>query len=51
VKFEGKICGICNESKLRSFRDEIAEGVYVDAYKCGKGHVSYSKEIMKKIEI
>ena len=50
MNFEGKTCGACNKGKLHAFKDEIAEGVYVDAYKCDYGHVSYSKEVMEKIE-
>ena len=49
MKFEGKPCGICG-TKLSSFTEEISEGVYVDAYKCQKGHVSYSEEVMRKVE-
>ena len=50
MNFEGKMCGVCNESKLHAFKDEFVEGVYVDAYKCGKGHVSYSRDVMQKME-
>lgn len=47
---EGKIRGACNKGKLHAFKHEIAEGVYVDAYKCDYAHVSYEKEVMEKIE-
>ena len=50
MNFEGKVCGICNKGKLHGFKEEIAEGIYVDAYKCDRGHISYSKEVMEKIE-
>ena len=51
IKLEGKTCGVCNKGKLHAFRDEIAEGVYADAFKCDYGgHVSYSKSVMEKVE-
>ncbi len=50
MNFEGKVCGICNKGRLHAFKDEVSPGVYVDAYKCEYGHVSYSKEVMEKVE-
>ena len=50
MKFEGKICGVCNKSRLHAFKDEISPGVSVDAYKCEYGHVSYPKEVMQTVE-
>ena len=47
--FEGKPCGICG-TKLGKIVEEVSPGVRVDAYKCGKGHVSYSEEVMRKVE-
>lgn len=49
MNFEGKICGIC-DNKLHSFKDELAPGVYVEAYKCSNGHMSYPAQVMKTIE-
>jgi len=49
MNFEGKQCGICG-TKLRKVTDEVSEGVYVDAFKCEKAHVSYSEEVMRKVE-
>ncbi|MBI5035949.1 AbrB/MazE/SpoVT family DNA-binding domain-containing protein [Candidatus Micrarchaeota archaeon] len=50
MKFEGKTCGVCNKGTLKAFKDEIAEGVYVDGYKDEYGHVAYSKEVMAMVE-
>ncbi len=50
-EFTGKICGICNNGKLHPFKDEVAAGIHVDAYKCDNGgHISYSGEVMGKVE-
>ncbi len=49
MNFQGKTCGICKK-KLHSFKDEIASGVYAEAYKCINGHVSYPTRVMKTIE-
>ena|SRR3989344_5067348 len=50
MNMEGKICGICNKGKLHAFKDEVSAGVYVDAFKCEYGHVSYTQEVMEKVE-
>jgi|GEM_PF-1164458 len=51
MNFEGKTCGICDKGKLHSFRDEVSDGIYVEAYKCDNGgHVSYSREVAAKVE-
>jgi len=50
MNLEGKTCGVCNKGKLRAFKDEVAKGVYVDAYKDEYGHVSYTKDVMQKVE-
>ncbi|PIN95917.1 hypothetical protein COX86_04270 [Candidatus Micrarchaeota archaeon CG_4_10_14_0_2_um_filter_60_11] len=50
MNLEGKTCGVCNKGKLKKFQERIAEGVYVDAYKCEHGHVSYSEEVMRRVE-
>lgn len=50
MDFENKICGICNKSRLHAFKEQVSPGVYVDAYKCGYGHISYTREVMQKIE-
>jgi len=50
MDFENKTCGICNKAKLHKFQEQIAPGIYVDAYKCGNGHISYAREVMQKIE-
>lgn len=47
---DGRICGVCNKGRLHAFKDEVSPGIYVDAYKCDFGHVSYSKEVMVKVE-
>ena len=49
MNFDGKRCGIC-QTRLSKITDEVADGVYVDAYKCKKGHISYSEEVMSKVE-
>ncbi|MFA5246360.1 MAG: AbrB/MazE/SpoVT family DNA-binding domain-containing protein [Candidatus Micrarchaeia archaeon] len=48
--FENKICGVCNKAKLHGFQEQISPGFYVDAYKCSNGHISYTEEVMQKIE-
>ncbi len=50
MDFENKTCGVCNKAKLHRFQEQIAPGVYVDAYKCSNGHISYTREVMQKIE-
>jgi AbrB family looped-hinge helix DNA binding protein len=50
MDFENKTCGICNESRLHAFKEQVSPGVYVDAYKCGNGHISYTREVMQTIE-
>ena len=50
MSFEGKICGVCNKGKLNAFKQEVSAGVYVDAYRCDTGHISYAKAVMEKLE-
>jgi len=50
MDFENKMCGICNESKLHAFKEQVSPGIYVDAYRCDNGHISYTREVMQKIE-
>ncbi len=50
VNFEGKTCGICDKGTFKAFKDEIAKGVYVDAFKCEYRDIVYSMEVMKKVE-
>ncbi|MDO8339609.1 MAG: AbrB/MazE/SpoVT family DNA-binding domain-containing protein [Candidatus Burarchaeum sp.] len=49
---EGKLCGICDKGRLHAYKDEITDGIYVDAYKCDfdPDHVSYTAEVMHKVE-
>ena len=49
MDFEGKPCGICG-TKLGRIVEEVSPGVRVDAYKCRKGHISYSEEVMRQVE-
>ncbi|PIO06519.1 hypothetical protein COT29_00610 [Candidatus Micrarchaeota archaeon CG08_land_8_20_14_0_20_59_11] len=44
-----KKCGICGK-KLRKTQDRVAEGVFVDAFKCANGHVAYSEDVMRRVE-
>ncbi len=47
----GDVCPDCGKGKLREFMDEVARGVKVEAFRCGKcGEVYYSQEIMEKVE-
>ncbi|MFH1200552.1 MAG: AbrB/MazE/SpoVT family DNA-binding domain-containing protein [Candidatus Micrarchaeota archaeon] len=50
MKFNGKLCGVCNKGRLHAFKDELSPGVYADAFKCDYGHVSYGREVMAKVE-
>ncbi len=50
MNLEGKVCGVCNKGRLHAFKDEVVEGVYVDAYRCDYGHASYTASVMKKVE-
>ena len=50
IKLSGKTCGVCNKGKLHAFKDEVSDGVHVDAYQCEFGHVSYSAAVMRKVE-
>ena len=51
MNFEGKTCGECGKGRLHSTQDEIAEGVYVDAFKCSHcGGISYAQGVMAKVE-
>ncbi|MBI4360497.1 hypothetical protein HY572_01850 [Candidatus Micrarchaeota archaeon] len=49
MKFKRKPCGICN-TPLHEFKDEVTEGIHVDAYRCKQGHASYSRSVMEKVE-
>lgn len=51
MKFEGKICGMCNKGILHGVKDEVEKGITVEAYKCNScGEIAYSKEVMEKVE-
>lgn len=51
MKFEGRVCVNCDKGKLRAYKDEVAEGIYVDAYKCDYcNQIIYSREVMSKVE-
>lgn len=50
MNLEGKPCGVCGKGRLKGFKDEVADGIHVDAYQCEHGHVSYSREVMEKVE-
>lgn len=51
LNLEGRKCGACNKGKLRKFSEEVAPGLFVEAYKCDyAGHVSYPEKTMRAIE-
>ncbi len=50
MSFEGKKCGVCNKGTLHAYKDEVAAGVHVDAYKDEHGHIAYTEEVMRTVE-
>ena len=51
MNLDNKTCGMCDVGKLRGFKDEVACGVFVDAYKCDKcKEVAYTESVMRKVE-
>lgn len=48
---EGKLCPECQQGRFKPFKDEIVDGVFVDADRCSNcGVVYYSLPVAKRIE-
>ncbi len=51
MDFEGKRCGECGNGKMHKFSEEVAAGIFAEAYKCDyQGHISYPEKTMLAIE-
>ncbi len=51
MELEGKICGMCNKGKMHKIKDEVEEGIFVDAYQCGLcNEITYTEKVMRKVE-